>query len=490
MHRSKRIPTSVMLTTLLARRSNILDPTSISESQLFLFSTNNVGYFMVNSKPIDYKSTARTYMGEFRLFLSTYNLTEVPESRVRAREKLTRLTRQQLSELSLDAYDEVVRRRLNPEVIYLPAQDHFHPKRNQARQKLSTLPKARLQDLVSDVYFELGRRYLELKEIEGSSDVSDSGYGELPLGDKSTASTQYKEFQLFLSTYNLTGAFKLRASTRQELTRLTRQQFEELSTDAYDEIIRRKFNTGEPYLPTRDDFHPKRNQARQKLSTLPKPTLQDLVSDVYFELRRQYPELKGIEAPKDIVDPGYGDLSMDDRTIARMHFKEFQLFLSAYNLTKALNSRANARERLTRLTRQQFRELSTDAYDEVVRRKSTNEAPYLPSRDDLHPKRNQARQKLSTLANPRLQDLASDVHFELGRRYPELKELEDIPDSGYGEFPQDFEPNHAASGTGQNHNPEQGQLEGIKGGMTSNGIGNNNNHSTVRRRVGYFFSGH
>ncbi|KAG8760969.1 component of the polarisome [Serendipita sp. 396] len=451
---------------------------------------SDISWSTGSSKPIDYKSTARTYMGEFRLFLSTYNLTEVPESRVRAREKLTRLTRQQLGELSLDAYDEVVRRKLNPEVIYLPAQDHFHPKRNQARQKLSTLPKARLQDLVSDVYFELGRRYLELKEIEGSSDVSDSGYGELPLGDKSTASTQYKEFQLFLSTYNLTGAFKLRASTRQELTRLTRQQFEELSTDAYDEIIRRKFNTGEPYLPTRDDFHPKRNQARQKLSTLPKPTLQDLVSDVYFELRRQYPELKGIEAPKDIVDPGYGDLSMDDRTIARMHFKEFQLFLSAYNLTKALNSRANARERLTRLTRQQFRELSTDAYDEVVRRKSTNEAPYLPSRDDLHPKRNQARQKLSTLANPRLQDLASDVHFELGRRYPELKELEDIPDSGYGEFPQDFEPNHAASGTGQNHNPEQGQLEGIKGGMTSNGIGNNNNHSTVRRRVGYFFSGH
>ena len=50
--------------------------------------------------------------------------------------------------------------------------------------------------------------------------------------------------------------------------------------------------------------------------------------------------------------------------------------------------------------------------------------PHLPNRDDFHPKRNQARQKLSTLAKPRFKDLASDVFFELGRRYPEFKEPE------------------------------------------------------------------
>jgi len=38
--------------------------------------------------------------------------------------------------------------------------------------------------------------------------------------------------------------------------------------------------------------------------------------------------------------------------------------------------------------------------------------------------RNQARQKLATLRKTRFQDLASDVFFELGRRYPEFKEAE------------------------------------------------------------------
>ena len=48
--------------------------------------------------------------------------------------------------------------------------------------------------------------------------------------------------------------------------------------------------------------------------------------------------------------------------------------------------------------------------------------PFLPVRDDFHPKRNQARQKLATLPTGRFKDLSSDVHFELGRRYPEFKE--------------------------------------------------------------------
>ena len=37
------------------------------------------------------------------------------------------------------------------------------------------------------------------------------------------------------------------------------------------------------------------------------------------------------------------------------------------------NARASAREKLTRLTRQQFQELSTDVYDELLRRKNNTE---------------------------------------------------------------------------------------------------------------------
>lgn len=47
-----------------------------------------------------------------------------------------------------------------------------------------------------------------------------------------------------------------------------------------------------PFLPVRDDFHPKRNQARQKLATLPTSRFKDLSSDVYYELARRYPEFK------------------------------------------------------------------------------------------------------------------------------------------------------------------------------------------------------
>ncbi len=47
-----------------------------------------------------------------------------------------------------------------------------------------------------------------------------------------------------------------------------------------------------PFLPHHEEFHPKRNQARQKLATLPVHRLQDLSSDVYFEMARRFPEFK------------------------------------------------------------------------------------------------------------------------------------------------------------------------------------------------------
>ena len=41
--------------------------------------------------------------------------------------------------------------------------------------------------------------------------------------------------------------------------------------------------------------------------------------------------------------------------------------------TATPNSRSTARQKLTRLTIQQFHELSTDVYDELIRRKNQNE---------------------------------------------------------------------------------------------------------------------
>ncbi|GAA5923228.1 uncharacterized protein JCM15063_003576 [Sporobolomyces koalae] len=115
------------------------------------------------------------------------------------------------------------------------------------------------------------------------------------------------------------------------------------------------------------------------------------------------------------------------RQVARTHFDALKQWLHREGALANPTTRTNAREKLTRLTRQQFQELSTDVYDELVRRIEDaagrpGEQPFLAVRSDFHPKRNQARQKLATLPLQRFRDLASDVYFELDRRYPEFSE--------------------------------------------------------------------
>ncbi|KAI9707971.1 MAG: component of the polarisome [Bogoriella megaspora] len=86
---------------------------------------------------------------------------------------------------------------------------------------------------------------------------------------------------------------------RDKLLRLSMGQFEELSTDVFDELRRREDmrigqvkNVPRFLLPIKD-FHPKRNQARQKLSTLPPDRFRQLVTDVFFELERRFPRFSG-----------------------------------------------------------------------------------------------------------------------------------------------------------------------------------------------------
>ncbi|KAF3483912.1 SpaA [Arthroderma uncinatum] len=96
------------------------------------------------------------------------------------------------------------------------------------------------------------------------------------------------------------------------------------------------------------------------------------------------------------------------------------------------NIRSNkARDKLLRLSPVLFLELSTDVYDELLRRQAVVAAsrpgppgprpevpPHLLPRQEYHKKRNQARQKLSSLQDQRFKDLATDVFCELERRFP------------------------------------------------------------------------
>ncbi|TXT05013.1 hypothetical protein VHUM_03833 [Vanrija humicola] len=162
----------------------------------------------------------------------------------------------------------------------------------------------------------------------------------------------------------------------------------------------------------------------------------------------------------------------DTKETAREHWRALTDFLSAWAAKESPTARASAREKLTRLTRLQFLELSTDVYDELMRRLNYENGspdgqeilPFLPVRDDFHPKRNQARQKLATLPKNRFKDLASDVFFELRRRYPEFEAEEGGNQNGPPENAQYDEP--PAPGPvplqqGHRTNPSGGSLRNV-----------------------------
>lgn len=112
---------------------------------------------------------------------------------------------------------------------------------------------------------------------------------------------------------------------------------------------------------------------------------------------------------------------MSEKDLAEHHkvLKQFLAISDDTGSRKPSSTRAaRAREKLLKLSSAQFRELSTDVYDELKRRidESRGEPNYLLPKSTFHPKRNQARQKLSSLPQSRFKDLISDISFEIERR--------------------------------------------------------------------------
>lgn len=111
--------------------------------------------------------------------------------------------------------------------------------------------------------------------------------------------------------------------------------------------------------------------------------------------------------------------------LLKRHYKVLKSYLAPYLKDEAGNMRpTKARDKLLRLSATQFHELSTDVFDELLRREEDRKRPgggvppSLPAKTTFHPKRNQARQKLSTLPPDRFRQLATDVFYELERRIP------------------------------------------------------------------------
>ena len=115
-----------------------------------------------------------------------------------------------------------------------------------------------------------------------------------------------------------------------------------------------------------------------------------------------------------------------DDSVLQEHYYALKLFLQGRD-PNGKQPPNKARDKLLRLSSVQFYELSTDVYDELMRRQATARAPpnapngppsFLLPEKTFHPKRNQARQRLSSLGPPRFRDLATDVFYELERRFP------------------------------------------------------------------------
>ncbi|KAI9653684.1 MAG: component of the polarisome [Alyxoria varia] len=134
------------------------------------------------------------------------------------------------------------------------------------------------------------------------------------------------------------------------------------------------------------------------------------------------------------------------------HHRVLKEFLSANKEEHLYQMHNRARDKLLRLSPIQFQELSTDVYDELLRRKdeAREKSPhgtgrsipkYLLPKNNFHPKRNQARQKLSTLAGKKFRELATDVLFELERRFPRF--------TGHGRSPSRGPPSRPGTGMSQ-----------------------------------------
>lgn len=112
----------------------------------------------------------------------------------------------------------------------------------------------------------------------------------------------------------------------------------------------------------------------------------------------------------------------DENSLVQFYhtFRKFLNVDSAFNESHKRRLQSNrAQQKLLRLSAQQFHELSTDVYDELLRRTASDgssSSEFLTPLDNFHPKRNQARQKLSLLSPSRFNDLSFDILFEIERR--------------------------------------------------------------------------
>jgi len=133
---------------------------------------------------------------------------------------------------------------------------------------------------------------------------------------------------------------------------------------------------------------------------------------------------------------------LSDNSISDLleHHSVMKRYLAAIPAPIDQSRGARARERLVQLSEQQFKELRIDVFDELLRRQQfeTSRPDCLPNFPSFHPRRNEARRKLSTVITDRFGHLVFDVVFELERRFPQLQDRAATPPPPMAESPNPF----------------------------------------------------
>ena len=92
----------------------------------------------------------------------------------------------------------------------------------------------------------------------------------------------------FLVSHNIDKQASIRdTKANQKLSQLSGSLFFELCADVTDEVRRRQTDPSSTCLREQQDFHPKRNEGRRKLSSLSRTRFCSLVGDVYAECNRR-----------------------------------------------------------------------------------------------------------------------------------------------------------------------------------------------------------
>jgi len=124
-------------------------------------------------------------------------------------------------------------------------------------------------------------------------------------------------------------------------------------------------------------------------------------------------------------------------SVIKTHYLAFKEFLES--LDNDSKRQRGAKEKLIKLTNQQFQELSTDVYDELIRRTyNSRDSDCLQSQSEFQPKRNEARAKLAALSQPRFRDLSQDIYNEIQRRFPNI--IAEIENENKSEFNKNMSP--------------------------------------------------